>query len=165
MCVLNLIGPRHTCETTNKFTIWLALLYTKQLKVLVILCICEQILILCRQPTWVAQVMPLFSHTPRPCQLSITYSKGEAIARQGLQASWWSLGVRLVSVHVPWNPTHLHCHWFLEVGLALWVVKCLQYWPDTDSKSYGPFEVTVTDKQMYFIQVKVSMVSKCHFSW
>ena len=46
------------------------------------------------------------------------------------------------------------------------VVKCLQYWPDIDSKSYGPFKVTITDKQMfadYFIrvfQVEVSMVSK-----
>ena len=28
-------------------------------------------------------------------------------------------------------------------------VKCLQYWPDSDSKNYGPFEVTVTDKQMF----------------
>ena len=27
-------------------------------------------------------------------------------------------------------------------------VKCLQYWPDTDSKSYyGSFEVTITEKQ------------------
>ena len=46
------------------------------------------------------------------------------------------------------------------------VVKCLQYWPDSDSKRYGPFMVTVTDKQMfadYFIRVfhvEVSMVSK-----
>ena len=42
-------------------------------------------------------------------------------------------------------------------------VKCLQYWPDTDSKSYGPFEVTITDRQMFadylirVIQVEVSM--------
>ena len=45
-------------------------------------------------------------------------------------------------------------------------VKCLQYWPDIDSKSYGPFEVTITDKQMFadywirVFQVEVSMVSK-----
>ena len=45
-------------------------------------------------------------------------------------------------------------------------VKCLQYWPDSDSKNYGPFEVTVTDKQMfadYLIRVftvKVSTVPK-----
>ena len=45
-------------------------------------------------------------------------------------------------------------------------VKCLQYWPDSDSKNYGPFEVTVTDKQMfadYLIRVftvKVSTVAK-----
>ena len=45
-------------------------------------------------------------------------------------------------------------------------VKCLQYWPDSDSKSYGPFEVTITDKQMfadYLIRVftvKVSTVPK-----
>ena len=45
-------------------------------------------------------------------------------------------------------------------------VKCLQYWPDTDSKNYGPFEVTITDKQMfadYLIRVftvKVSTVPK-----
>ena len=45
-------------------------------------------------------------------------------------------------------------------------VKCLQYWPDTDSKSYGPFKVTITDKQMFadhwirVFQVEVSMVSK-----
>ena len=46
------------------------------------------------------------------------------------------------------------------------VVKCLQYWPDTDSKSYGPFEVTITDKQMFadywirVFQVEVIIVSK-----
>ena len=45
-------------------------------------------------------------------------------------------------------------------------VKCLQYWPDSDSKNYGPFEVTITDKQMfadYLIRVftvKVSTVAK-----
>ena len=45
-------------------------------------------------------------------------------------------------------------------------VKCLQYWPDTDSKSYGPFKVTITDKQMFadywirVFQVEVSIVSK-----
>lgn len=45
-------------------------------------------------------------------------------------------------------------------------IKCLQYWPDTDSMSYGPFEVTITDKQMfadYWIrvcQVEVSTVLK-----
>ena len=51
------------------------------------------------------------------------------------------------------------------------VVKCLQYWPDSDSKHYGPFKVTITDKQMfadYFIrvfQVEVSMVSKYENTW
>ena len=45
-------------------------------------------------------------------------------------------------------------------------VKCLQYWPDTGNKSHGPFEVTITDKQMFadywirVFQVEVSTVPK-----
>ena len=28
-------------------------------------------------------------------------------------------------------------------------VKCQQYWPDSDSKDFGPFRVTLTDQQMF----------------
>ena len=27
--------------------------------------------------------------------------------------------------------------------------KCHQYWPESGSKSYGPFTVTITDQQVY----------------
>ena len=26
--------------------------------------------------------------------------------------------------------------------------KCQQYWPDTSTKSFGPFDVTITDSQL-----------------
>ena len=28
-------------------------------------------------------------------------------------------------------------------------IKCSQYWPDSGSKEYGPFKVTVTDQQIF----------------
>ncbi len=28
-------------------------------------------------------------------------------------------------------------------------VKCQQYWPDSGTKSFGPFEVTITDQQTF----------------
>ena len=27
-------------------------------------------------------------------------------------------------------------------------IKCQQYWPDSESKDYGPFKVTLNDQQM-----------------
>ena len=27
--------------------------------------------------------------------------------------------------------------------------KCQQYWPDTSTKKFGPFEVTITDSQLF----------------
>ena len=28
-------------------------------------------------------------------------------------------------------------------------IKCQQYWPESGSKSYGPFMVTITDQQVF----------------
>ena len=28
-------------------------------------------------------------------------------------------------------------------------IKCSQYWPDSGSKEYGPFKITVTDQQVF----------------
>ena len=42
-------------------------------------------------------------------------------------------------------------------------IKCQQYWPDSDSKEFGPFTVTMTDHQVLAdytvrtLSVKVSM--------
>ena len=27
--------------------------------------------------------------------------------------------------------------------------KCQQYWPDSDSKQFGPFNITLTDQQVF----------------
>ena len=40
-------------------------------------------------------------------------------------------------------------------------VKCQRYWPDTGSQNFGPFVVTITEKEMFadyiirFLEVKV----------
>jgi protein tyrosine phosphatase len=45
--------------------------------------------------------------------------------------------------------------------------KCVQYWPDTGSTTYGPFKVTLTEHQVFAdycirtMQVTVSPVEKC----
>ena len=28
-------------------------------------------------------------------------------------------------------------------------IKCQQYWPDSESKDFGPFKVTLNDQQMF----------------
>ena len=28
-------------------------------------------------------------------------------------------------------------------------IKCQHYWPDSGSKNYGPFQVTITDQQTF----------------
>ena len=49
--------------------------------------------------------------------------------------------------------------------------KCQQYWPDTSSTSYGPFEVTITDSQLFAdyvmrtFQVSVSASNFSHLSF
>ena len=41
--------------------------------------------------------------------------------------------------------------------------KCQQYWPDSDSKEFGPFRITLADQQIFanytirLLQVEVSM--------
>ena len=41
-------------------------------------------------------------------------------------------------------------------------IKCQQYWPESGSKSYGPFIVTITDQQVFadytirLLQIQVS---------
>ena len=41
-------------------------------------------------------------------------------------------------------------------------IKCQQYWPDNDSKNFGPFRITLSDQQMFanftirLLQVEVS---------
>ena len=42
-------------------------------------------------------------------------------------------------------------------------IKCQQYWPESGSKSYGPFMVTITDQQVFadytirLLQLQVSI--------
>ena len=42
-------------------------------------------------------------------------------------------------------------------------IKCQQYWPDSGTKSYGPFQITITDQQIFadytirILQVAVSI--------
>ena len=44
-------------------------------------------------------------------------------------------------------------------------IKCQQYWPESGSKSYGPFMVTITDQQVFadytirLLQLQVSSAS------
>ena len=44
-------------------------------------------------------------------------------------------------------------------------IKCQQYWPESGSKSYGPFMVTITDQQVFadytirLLQLQVSSES------
>ena len=44
-------------------------------------------------------------------------------------------------------------------------IKCQQYWPESGSKSYGPFMVTITDQQVFadytirLLQLQVSTAS------
>ena len=46
-------------------------------------------------------------------------------------------------------------------------IKCQQYWPESGSKSYGPFMVTITDQQVFadytirLLQLQVSSASMC----
>ena len=48
-------------------------------------------------------------------------------------------------------------------------VKCQQYWPDSDSKDFGPFRVTLTDQQMFAnftirkLQVEVRVLNKFNY--
>ena len=45
-------------------------------------------------------------------------------------------------------------------------VKCQQYWPESGNKSYGPFQVIITDKQIladYTVRKFVVTVSKVLF--
>ena len=48
-------------------------------------------------------------------------------------------------------------------------IKCQQYWPESGSKSYGPFMVTITDQQVFadytirLLQLQVSE-SNCKMS-
>jgi len=28
-------------------------------------------------------------------------------------------------------------------------IKCQQYWPETGNKSFGPFQITITDQQVF----------------
>ena len=41
--------------------------------------------------------------------------------------------------------------------------KCQQYWPDSDSKEFGPFRITLADQQIFanytirLLQVEVSI--------
>ena len=50
--------------------------------------------------------------------------------------------------------------------------KCQQYWPDSDSKEFGPFRITLADQQIFanytirLLQVEVSMacVNEYHYT-
>jgi len=43
-------------------------------------------------------------------------------------------------------------------------IKCQQYWPETGNKSFGPFQITITDQQVFAdytirtFQVTVSLI-------
>ena len=45
-------------------------------------------------------------------------------------------------------------------------IKCLQCCPDTGNKSYGPFKVTITDKQMFAdYWIRVFQVQKLQYNY
>ena len=44
-------------------------------------------------------------------------------------------------------------------------IKCQQYWPDSGKKEFGPFQVIITDQQVfadYVIRTLSLSVSDCH---
>ena len=45
-------------------------------------------------------------------------------------------------------------------------IKCQQYWPESGKKDFGPFQVTITDQQIfadYTIRTLSILVRYCYF--